>query len=230
MTPAWPTDTGEPAVSARATTRRTSSTSQSSVSPSLATLAWWFAKEHTRRPSRCLRGACHDPPPQVPSSNVGACRPSRSRKHGAPSHSRLVSRQVLHVRDAAPPWSGTSDSTVPHRNASDVLPELLTVAQAAKWLGLSRSTLYQALADHRIAVTPVDLGGRIRLSRRQLERWLEGPSVDASASPQPTPVVPLAGVSSVYDDVFRELAPAAGPRRSPTRSADARSSSASACA
>ena len=115
------------------------------------------------------------------------------------------------------------------RGSLEAPPELMTVSQAARWLGLSRSTLYQALADHRIAVTPVDLGGRIRLSRRQLERWLEG-LADEDAAPEPPPAKALTRGPAVYDEVFRELAPAAGPRRSPTRSADARSSSASACA
>ena len=114
---------------------------------------------------------------------------------------------------------------------SDAPPELMSVTHAARWLGLSRSTLYAALAAHRIGVTPIDIGGQMRLSRRQLERWLEGPAVEESAEDGPTPpVVALPRGSSVYDEVFRDLAPAAGPRRSPTRSADARSSSASACA
>ena len=110
-------------------------------------------------------------------------------------------------------------------------PELMSVTRAARWLGLSRSTLYEALARHRIAVTPIDIGGQMRLSRRQLERWLEGPPVEDEPAPEPAAsTIPLPRASSVYDEVFRDLAPAAGPRRSPTRSAEARSSSASACA
>lgn len=110
-------------------------------------------------------------------------------------------------------------------------PELLTVPEAARWLGLGRSTLYAALAAKRVPVSPIDIGGRVRLSRRQLERWLDGQNVGEPDSPAPT-MVPTAPptISSVYDEVFRDLAPAAGESRSPTRSADTRSSSARACA
>ena len=109
-------------------------------------------------------------------------------------------------------------------------PELMTVPEAARWLGLGRSTLYAALAAKRVPVSPIDIGGRVRLSRRQLERWLDGPesvhpslSVATVRSTAPT-------ASSTYNEVFRDLAPAAGESRSPTRSADTRSSSARACA
>ena len=106
-------------------------------------------------------------------------------------------------------------------------PELLTVSHAARWLGLSRSTLYVALADGRIPVTPIDIGGWMRLSRRQLERWLDGPAAGAEEPPQP---FTLPRTDSIYDEVFRDLAPATGESRAPTRSADTRSSSARACA
>ena len=81
--------------------------------------------------------------------------------------------------------------------------ELMTVTQAARWLGLSRSTLYEALAAHRIAVMPIDLGGQMRLSRRQLERCLEGPAADQRAEESPPPALALSRGASVYDDVFR---------------------------
>ena len=110
-------------------------------------------------------------------------------------------------------------------------PELLTVPEAARWLGLSRSTLYAALAARRVPVSPIDIGGRVRLSRRQLERWLDGQEVGESSSPAPALVSTAPPtISSVYDEVFRDLAPATGESRAPTRSADTRSSSARACA
>ena len=115
-----------------------------------------------------------------------------------------------------------------HDTISRRPPELMTVPQAARWLGLGRSTLYVALAAGRIPVTPIDIGGRVRLSRRQLERWLEG-SGDIDAE-EPSALRRMSLTSpSVYDEVFRDLAPAAGESRSPTRSADTRSSSARAC-
>lgn len=151
------------------------------------------------------------------------------------SRERSVSWQVPRMSDLAPDVSTTTGPSTDAANmrttARAAPPELMTVTQAARWLGLSRSTLYEALARHRIAVTPIDIGGQMRLSRRQLERWLEGsPAVDEPAPEPPAPAVALPRGSSVYDEVSRDLAPAAGPRRSPTRSADARSSSASACA
>ena len=51
-------------------------------------------------------------------------------------------------------------------------PELLTVPEAARWLGLGRSTLYAALAAKRVPVSPIEIGGRVRLSRRRLEPGL----------------------------------------------------------
>ena len=111
--------------------------------------------------------------------------------------------------------------------------ELLNVVDAARWLGVSRSSLYRALATHRIPVTPVILGGHIRLARRQLERWLEGQD-----QPGPPPTVACASSPSrvgssgaaTYDEVFRSLGPVGERRRSPTTSAASRSTSTSACA
>ena len=101
-----------------------------------------------------------------------------------------------------------ADRRAPITSADASPAELLSVVDAARWLGVSRSSLYRALSAHRIPVTPVDPGGHLRLPRRQLERWLEGdlaqdtrPS-DAPASAPPRR--PRGGAS--YDDVFRLLA------------------------
>ena len=150
------------------------------------------------------------------------------------SHGEGDSRQVPGVDPSdghtVPGKAGGFDASRTRTDAGGP-PELLTVPEAARWLGLGRSTLYAALAAGRVPVSPIDIGGRVRLSRRQLERWLDGQEVGEPPSPVPTLVgiAPMT-ISSVYDEVFRDLAPAAGESRSPTRSADTRSSSARACA
>lgn len=52
------------------------------------------------------------------------------------------------------------------------LPELLSVRQAAEFLGIGVSTLYAALAEGRVPVTPIRVGRTMKLPRRGLERWL----------------------------------------------------------
>ena len=85
--------------------------------------------------------------------------------------------------------------------------ELLSVVDAARWLGVSRSSLYRALSAHRTPVTAVNLGGHLRRPRRQLERWLEGdPPAAAPSRSEHAPAPPRSprGAAS-YDDVFRSL-------------------------
>jgi excisionase family DNA binding protein len=122
----------------------------------------------------------------------------------------------------------------PEVSADPPPTELLSVADAARWLGVSRSSLYRALSAHRIPVSPVNLGGHVRLPRRQLERWLEGGEDPASAGPQLPPPVPAPRrtqrAAATYDDVFRALAPLRERRSPPTTSAASRSTSSWACA
>ena len=106
-----------------------------------------------------------------------------------------------------------ADRRAPITSADASPAELLSVVDAARWLGVSRSSLYRALSAHRIPVTPVNLGGHLRLPRRQLERWLEGdlasdtrPS-DAPASAPPAP-------AARRGELRRRLPPACARRRS----------------
>ena len=56
-------------------------------------------------------------------------------------------------------------------------PELLSIGQAAAWLGVSRSTLYRAIANGTLPVTPIRLGTTLHLARRQLDvGWTGEPS------------------------------------------------------
>jgi excisionase family DNA binding protein len=52
------------------------------------------------------------------------------------------------------------------------LPELVTVTQAARWLGIGRSTLYGMVANGQVPVQKFIVGRTTRLSRRQLAAWL----------------------------------------------------------
>jgi excisionase family DNA binding protein len=59
--------------------------------------------------------------------------------------------------------------------------ELLSVSQAAAWLGVSRSTIYRMLNTGRLPITEFTVGNELRLSRRQLTAWL-----DQTPGTQPT--------------------------------------------
>ena len=117
-------------------------------------------------------------------------------------------RVTVTVEAMTTPMDELADRRAPITSADASPAELLSVVDAARWLGVSRSNLYRALSAHRIPVTPVNLGGHLRLPRRQLERWLEGdlasdtrPSGAPASAP---PRRPRGGAS--YDDVFRLLA------------------------
>ena len=61
-----------------------------------------------------------------------------------------------------------------HRGSpGEPLVELLTVAQTAAWLGVSRSTIYRMLNTGRLPLTEFTIGNELRLSRRQLTAWLD---------------------------------------------------------
>lgn len=63
----------------------------------------------------------------------------------------------------------TSTPRTPHRGShGEPLAELLTVAQRAAWLGVSRSTIYRMLNTGRLPLTEFTIGNELRLSRRQL--------------------------------------------------------------
>ena len=54
----------------------------------------------------------------------------------------------------------------------DDLPELITVTQAARCLGLGRSTLYRLLEEEVLPLQIFHVSREVRLSRRQLTAWL----------------------------------------------------------
>ena len=60
--------------------------------------------------------------------------------------------------------------------------ELLTVRQAATFLGVGPATVYRMLKDGRLPVAPVMLGGEMRLSPRRTERWLDSPTEQPMAT------------------------------------------------
>ena len=78
------------------------------------------------------------------------------------------------------------------RPSLSTMPELVTVAQAARCLGLGRSTLYRLLADGEVPVKQFLIGREVRLAKRQLIAWLEGRL-------EPTPA------TSVYDELEQVL-------------------------
>jgi excisionase family DNA binding protein len=49
---------------------------------------------------------------------------------------------------------------------------LLSAAEAAGLLGISRSAYYSLLSSGRIGPLPVRLGRSVRFDRRELERWV----------------------------------------------------------
>ena len=68
----------------------------------------------------------------------------------------------------------TSIPRTPRRGSHGEPPvELLTVAQTAAWLGVSRSTIYRMLNTGRLPLTEFIIGNELRLSRRQLTAWLD---------------------------------------------------------
>lgn len=63
----------------------------------------------------------------------------------------------------------------------DALPDVLTVEQAARYLQVSKSTLYKWIESRKVPYRR--LGGNergpIRFSRRQLLLWIEGGAAEA---------------------------------------------------
>ena len=54
-------------------------------------------------------------------------------------------------------------------------PQLIGITEAAEYLGLSRSALYDALHTGRIGLSPVRVGRVMKLSKAQLDAWLAEP-------------------------------------------------------
>jgi excisionase family DNA binding protein len=69
--------------------------------------------------------------------------------------------------------------------ALPTMPELLTITQAAAWLGMGRTTLYRALRSGQVPVKVFQIGSEKRLARRQIEEWLDTRLNEAN-QPQPT--------------------------------------------
>ena len=55
-------------------------------------------------------------------------------------------------------------------------PQLLSVAEAAVYLGVSRGTIYRAIRSGRVGLTPIMIGKAMKLSKRQLDEWLSPPA------------------------------------------------------
>jgi excisionase family DNA binding protein len=56
---------------------------------------------------------------------------------------------------------------------------LLSVEEAAMFLGETRSTLYRAIKDGNVPIPVHRIGSRIRIPRRSLERFLAGEVPDS---------------------------------------------------
>lgn len=68
---------------------------------------------------------------------------------------------------------------------SDATPpaELLTVAQTAALLGVSRASLYRAVNAGRFPIEPVFVGSWMRFSRRRVIEWVNGGTKVPTARP-----------------------------------------------
>ena len=62
------------------------------------------------------------------------------------------------------------------RRKSGGFGELLTARQTGDFLGVSIATVYRMLSSGRLPVEQIKIGAEMRLPRRQIERWLEGPA------------------------------------------------------
>lgn len=96
-------------------------------------------------------------------------------------------------------------------------PALLTVSEAAQWLGISRALLYRSLQSGQVPLTPIVLGNTRYLARRQLEAWLD--HLDSTLA---APSEPYAALSPTYGDLDALFA-SSGARKLPITSADSRS-------
>ncbi len=54
------------------------------------------------------------------------------------------------------------------------LPELMSAAQAARFLGIGAERFLVALRAGQLPLTPFLIGARVKVSRREIEAWLEG--------------------------------------------------------
>lgn len=61
-------------------------------------------------------------------------------------------------------------------------PQTCTLTEAADRLGIGRSTAYELAARDEFPIPVLTIGRSKRVSRRQLERFIEGPSDQAVAS------------------------------------------------
>jgi excisionase family DNA binding protein len=85
--------------------------------------------------------------------------------------------EIVDAEDKKRPARSTRILTHSAKRSSPMLasmPELLSVTQAAQCLGLGRATLYRLLATGLVPVDQFRIGRDTRLSRRQIEAWLEG--------------------------------------------------------
>jgi hypothetical protein len=106
------------------------------------------------------------------------------------------------------------------RKAAWAARAFLSVEETSVLLGVSRSTLYRSLERGDFPVAVVQLNGRLRVSRRAIERLLDGR--DPALEPEPTGPVSSASTSRVCPTCG---ASPVAPRRVPMCSAARRSSS-----
>lgn len=117
----------------------------------------------------------------VPGSGSNQATPSATM--AAPQLSLGTSQTVLQV----PSGIGEGAPEAP-LGPPDAVPQLMGITDAARYLGLSRSALYAALASGRIALAPIKVGRAMKLSRAQLDRWLAAPERHtAAATPHEPP-------------------------------------------
>lgn len=75
---------------------------------------------------------------------------------------------------AVEPDSHAMSSVVGMKDTERQTPLLVSVGEAAVALGISRTTTYQMLREGRFPVRVIQIGGRYRVPRRDLERFIEG--------------------------------------------------------
>ena len=69
--------------------------------------------------------------------------------------------------------------TVPVRKEQDVARQMLTIDEAAKFLGTTPRHLRRLVSDHELS--HYKIGGRIRFADVDLDAWLDGQRVDGKA-------------------------------------------------
>lgn len=63
---------------------------------------------------------------------------------------------------------------------TEVQPLVVTLAEAASLLGVARASAYRMVREDRFPVRTVKVGGKIMVSRRRLEEYVDGDEVAAS--------------------------------------------------